>query len=117
MDCFSPAKSNGNGFELDQIKLIKSSIKGKEVEPCGCCLSSTGYISANVLLEGCPIKRKLGQHEDFVNMNFKEKVKVCTCISSNYAFGVPTCVHYKGLREVTRGGRKVWRVFCDAVEV
>jgi len=114
---FRPAKSSGHGFELEQIKLIKSSIKGKEVEPSGCCVSSTGYISANVLLEECPIKREIGQHEDFVNMNFKEKVKVCTCISSNYSWGVPNCEHYKGLREVTRGGRKVWRVFCDAVEV
>jgi len=114
---FLPSKSTGNGFELEQIKLIKSSIKGKEVEPCGCCVSSTGYISANVLLEECPIKRKLGQHEDFVNMNFKEKVKVCTCINSNYSWGVPTCENYKGLKEVTRGRRKVWRVSYDAVEV
>jgi len=114
---FPPDKSTGNGFELEQIKLIKSAIKGKEVEPCGCCVSSTGYISANVLLEECPIKRKLGQHEDSIDMNFKEKVMVCTCVNSNYSWGVPTCENYKGLREVTRGGRKVWRVFCDAVEV
>jgi len=114
---FKPAKSTGHGFTSEQIKLIKSAIKGQEVDPCGCCISSSGYISANVLLEECPIRRELGQHEDSINMNFKEKVKVCTCISSNYAFGVPTCEYYKGLKEVIRGGRKVWRVSCDAVEV
>jgi len=114
---FPPSKSTGHGFNPKQIKLIKSSIKGKEVEPSGCCVSSTGGTSASVLLEECPIKRKIGQHEDSVNMNFKETVTVCTCINSHYNWGVPTCEHYKGLREVTRGGRKVWRVFCDAVEV
>ena len=114
---FPPSKSSGYGFTLEQVKLVKSAIKGKEIEPSGCCVSSIGGTSASVLLEECPIKRKIGQHEDFVNMNFKEKVKVCTCISSNYSWGVPTCEYYKGLKEVTRGGRKVWRVFCDAVEV
>jgi len=101
---FPPAKSTRNGFELEQIKLIKSAIRGKEIEPSGCCISSTGYISANVLLEECPIKRKIGQHEDSVDMNFKEKVMMCTCTNSYY---VSTCEHYKGLREVVRGGRKV----------
>jgi len=111
---FRPAKSSGYGFSPEQIKLIKSAIQGQEIEPSGCCVSSSGYISASVLLEECPIKRESGQHEDFVNMNFKEKVKVCTCTNSHY---VSTCEHYKGLREVIRGGRKIWRVFCDAVEV
>jgi len=114
---FRPAKSSGHGFTPEQVKLIKSSIKGKEVEPSGCCVSSAGGVSADVLLEECPIKRELGQHEKFVNMNIKEKVKVCICINSHYAWGIHTCEHYKGLREVTRGGRKVWRVFCGAVEV
>lgn len=111
---FRPAKSSGHGFTSEQIKLVKSAIQGKEVEPSGCCISSSGYISANVLIEECPIKRKIGQHEDFVNMNFKEKVKVCTCTNSHFS---STCEHYKGLKEVVRGGRKVWRVSCDAVEI
>ena len=103
---FRPAKSNGHGFTLEQIKLVKSSIKRQEVEPAGCCVSSLGGISASVLEEDCPIKRSIGLYQGH-----------CTCINNHYAWGVPTCEHYKGLREVIRGGRKVWRVFCDAVEV
>ena len=110
---FRPAKSSGNGFGLGQVKLIKSSIRGKEVEPSGCCVSSGGGVSARVLLEDCPIKREIGQYEDFAGMNFKEKIKVCTCVESSWR--VPTCDNYKGLKEVTRGGRRVWRVSCDAV--
>jgi len=103
---FRPAKSSGNGFMPEQIKLVKSSIRGQEIEPSGCCVSSLGGVSASILLEECPIKRKLGQ------MDGK-----CVCIDTHYAWGVPTCEHYKGLREVTRGGRKVWRVSCDAVGI
>jgi len=114
---FRPSKSSGYGFTLEQINLVKSAIRGKEVEPSGCCIGSLGGVSADVLLEECPIKREVGQHENFIDMNIKEKVKVCTCINSHYAWGVPTCEYYKGLKEVTRGGRKVWRVFCDAVKV
>jgi len=114
---FRPAKSSGHGFTLEQIKLVKSSIKGQEVEPAGCCVLSIGGVSADVLFEECPVKREIGQHERSIDIHIKEKVKVCSCINSNYAWGVPTCEHYKGLKEVTRGGRKVWRVSCDAVEI
>jgi len=114
---FPPSKSTGNGFTPEQIKLIKSAIKGQEIEPASCCVSNVGGISASVYLDECPIKREIGQQEQFANMNIKEKVKVCNCINSHYIWGVPTCEHYKGLKEVTRGGRKVWRVSCDAVEV
>jgi len=103
---FPPSKSTGNRFIPEQIKLIKSAIKGKEIEPSGCCISNTGYISAKVLLEECPIKRQFG----LLNNE-------CTCIETHLVWSLPACEHYKGLREVVRGGRKVWRVFCDAVEV
>lgn len=69
------------------------------------------------LLEECPIKRELGQRESTMHYNSKEKVIECTCIDNHYLWGTPKCEHFKGLREVIRGRRKVWRVFCDAVEI
>lgn len=101
---FPPHKSNIYGFNSEQIKLLKSSIRGQEIEPSGCCVSSNGYISAFVFLDECPTKRQLGLDKN-----------ECVCINNHW--GIPMCNHYKGLREVIRGGRKVWRVFCDAVEV
>jgi hypothetical protein len=103
---FRPEKSSGHGFTSNQIKLVKSAIRGQEIEPDGCCISSLGGISASVLEEDCPIKRSIGLYQGH-----------CTCINNHYMWGVPTCEHYKELKEVVRGGRKVWRVSCDAVEI
>lgn len=102
---FGPVKSNIYGFDTNQINLVKSSIRGKEVEPASCCVSNLGGVSASVLLDECPAKKKVFQHDGH-----------CIC-TYRHGFGVLKCEYFRGLKEVTRGGRKVWRVFCDAVEI
>ncbi len=103
---FRSHKLGGRRFTEDQIILRISAIRGKELEPCGCCVSNLGGVSAYVFLDDCPIKREFDQYDG-----------KCTCVNTHHVWSPPSCEYYKGLKEVVRGGRKVWRVFCDAVKL
>jgi hypothetical protein len=82
-----------------------------------CCAIGGGIEEVHVLKSECPIKREEGARvvESSFGRNKGEKREECTC-TYNGNGGVRPCEYYKGIKQVQRNKRKVWKVFCEAVK-
>ncbi|MFE8701151.1 hypothetical protein ACFYKX_11150 [Cytobacillus sp. FJAT-54145] len=86
-----------------------------EVLATMCAFSGTSEEVA-VKKNDCPIQRLVGfyVHKDLVTGEPEQR---CTCIlTSSRGILVPRCPHYKGVKEVQRNKKRVYKVFCEAVE-
>lgn len=84
-----------------------------------CCAIGGMTEEVHVLKSECPIKREEGSRivESMFGINKGEKRDECTCVyMSSFGGGVRPCEHYKGIKQVTRNKKKVWKVFCEAMK-
>jgi hypothetical protein len=92
-------------------------MKKKEIFS-SCCAIGGLTEEVHALMTDCPIKRQEGSREveSFFGKDKGEKRHECTCIYiSSFSGGVRPCEHYKGIKQVQRNKKKVWKIFCEAV--